>query len=154
MPEPDYPKTYDMKKLLDNWNTDDTDIPPFHYNSLCYFDYQTELDKAINYRDAELPFVVYNNPEVDAVVERWGDLNYMNKKIGPSKKYKTATSKDNHFMYYHGGKNRKNKDWVDQHGRPWEPPTADTDMTFEEWLNVAVDNHNKSLSERKHFYFR
>ncbi len=153
-PEEGYPKTYDMKKVLDNWNADDTTIPPFHYNSLCYFDYKTEFTKALNYRNAELPFVVYNHPEVLETVEKWGDLNYLNSKVGPGKKYKTASSKDNHFMYYSGVKNKGKHKWVDQHGKPWEKPTTMIDMSLEEWLNVAVDNHNKSLPNRKHLYFR
>lgn len=141
-----------MKNILDNWNPDDTTIPPFHFNSLCYFNYQTELDKALNYRNAELPFVIYNVPEINEVVNRWNNLNYLKEKIGPNRKYKTATSEDNHFMYY----NRPDKkgEYKDQQGRPWKKPTGQVDMTFPEWVSKAVMNHNKSLEEREHLYFR
>ena len=141
-----------MKDILDHWNPDDTSIPSYHYNSLCYFDYQRELHKALNYRNAELPFIVYNIPEVESVVQRWSNLNYLNNKIGPNKRYKTATSADNHFMYY-SRPDTKGK-YKDQIGRPWVKPTGQTDMTFSEWIRNAVENHNKTLPERKHLYFR
>ena len=35
-----YPNTYNMMNILNNWNSDETEIPPFHYDSLCHFDYQ------------------------------------------------------------------------------------------------------------------
>jgi len=152
-PPADYPKTYPMKALLDNWNTDDTDIPPFHYNSLCYFDYQTEYSKALAYRNAELPFVIRNIPEVDEVVRRWSDLNYLNNLLGPDKKYTTTISKDNHFMYYRkAGKN--SHQFKDQYGKPWTKPTDKTSLTFKEWLALAVENHNRTLDQRHHYYFR
>jgi hypothetical protein len=141
-----------MKQVLDNWNPDDNTVPAFHYNSLCYFDYQTELDKAMAYRDAEVPFVVYNTPAVQEVVMRWNSMEYLNEKVGPAQKYTTATSQDNHFMYY----SRPDKRGVfkDQQGRPWSKPTGEVKMTFTEWLEAAVENHNKTLEERKHYYFR
>jgi len=39
-------------------------IPPRHYESLCRFDYRTELSKAKTYRERERPFILYNVPEV------------------------------------------------------------------------------------------
>jgi hypothetical protein len=45
-----------MINVLDNWNADNTEIPAFHYDSLCHFDYQnvTDLEKAMAYRTAEV----------------------------------------------------------------------------------------------------
>jgi hypothetical protein len=141
-----------MKQILDNWNPDDNSIPPFHFNSLCYFDFQTEQQKALNYREAEVPFVVYNTPAVQEVVTKWNSMEYLNEKVGPSKKYTTATSRDNHFMYY--SRPDKRGIFKDQQGNPWTKPTGDVQMTFQQWLDTAVENHNKSLEERQHFYFR
>ena len=56
-----------MKTLLDNWNPDDTAIPPSHYDSYCKFDFLKEKDKVEAYRRAEVPFIIYNHPEVDEV---------------------------------------------------------------------------------------
>ena len=68
-----------MKDVIDNWNPDDTTVPPFHYNSICYFDYQTESHKVLNYRDAEVPYILYNVPEVNKLVEQWSSYEYMEK---------------------------------------------------------------------------
>lgn len=81
------------------------------------------------YRQAEVPFVVYNVPEVDDVVRKWGRLPYLREKLGTAsavyicvccadiescvgdKEYRTETSKTNHFMYWmNKGKNFRNKD--------------------------------------------
>lgn len=55
-----------MIDITNNWNTDSTDIPAAHYDSLCHFDYKnsSQLLQAQRYRAAEVPFVVYNIPEV------------------------------------------------------------------------------------------
>ena len=80
----DYPRAYSMIDLTNNWNTDSTELPSHHYDSLCHFNYQneTELKKAYLYRQAEKPFVVYNVPEVDEVVRRWTDVDYLNQILG------------------------------------------------------------------------
>mmetsp|Transcript_26027 Transcript_26027/g.43360 ORF Transcript_26027/g.43360 Transcript_26027/m.43360 type:complete len:216 (-) Transcript_26027:197-844(-) len=36
----------------------------------------------------------------------------------------------------------------------WKPPTGSVQTTFDDWLRLAILNHNKSLSEREHQYFR
>jgi hypothetical protein len=152
VPPPDYPKTYAMKTLLDNWNPDVTVIPPVHYNALCRINYQTDYEKALAYRNAEVPFIVYGHPEVDAVVEKWRDVDYLNKKAGSLATYKTETSPDNHFMYW---KHTSAEDrFKDREGNAWTPPTGHVSMTFGEWLEKAVRGHNTSLEERDHFYFR
>jgi hypothetical protein len=152
VPPPGYPKTYPMKTLLDNWNPDVTVIPPVHYNALCRINYQTDYAKALAYRDAEVPFIVYGHPEVNAVVEKWKDLDYLNKRAGSFAVYKTETSPDNHFMYWkHTSSEERFKD---KEGKAWTPPTGHVSMTFGEWIQKAVRGHNSSLEEREHLYFR
>ena len=84
LPAVDYPRAYSLTALTDNWNTDSTELPPRHYDSLCHFNYQnaTELRRAHSYRLAERPFVVYNVPEVDEVVRRWSNVDYLNTLLG------------------------------------------------------------------------
>jgi hypothetical protein len=147
-PADNYPITYDMKRLLDNWNPDVADIPPIHFNSICRFDYQTELNKALNYRNAEKPFVVYNVPEVDEVVKKWSDLDYLNNLVGPHTNYHAETSNDNHFMYWR----KKSKKLMDR--LHFKPPTGKVPISFADWLKVAVVNNNKTLVDREHLYFR
>ena len=105
--------------LLNNWGPDDTNIPAMHYNSLCYFDYQNPKDyeKALNYRKAEKPFIVYNMPEVNEVVKKWSDLDYLKLKL-KSTKYKSETSPDNHFMYW--ANKKRGKKIKDRYGNSWK----------------------------------
>jgi hypothetical protein len=146
-PPADYPKEYKILDLVNNWNPDSNEIPPFHYDSLCHFDYQnsSQLAQAYAYRAKEVPFIVYNVPEVDSVVKKWNDLKYLTKLLG-SRSYRTETSQSNHFMYWTGGRNVRTSNWT--------PPTKVISTTFQDWLKHAVIGQNKSLDEREHQYFR
>lgn len=152
MPPKDYPKTFSMLDIIQNWNPDDTNIPLFHYDSICHFDYQnaTQMQSAMNYRAVELPFIMYNMPEVDEVVKKWNNLDYLSKLLG-TKTYRTEVSESNHFMYWHGGASSNLRDG---NGKRWKPPTSVISTRFEDWLELAVKGQNKSLIERKHQYFR
>jgi len=153
-PEEGYPKAYPILDMLKNWPADDTVIPPMHHDSLCHFDFQneTELKAAYAYRQAEVPFVVFNIPEVDEVVRKWSNLDYLVQRLGSRTKYRTETSKNNHFMYWRGGSHGgflRNPD-----GSKWSPPTGLASLTFEEWLETSVKGQNVSLENRVHQYFR
>ena len=39
-PPTGYPIAYNMMNVLNNWNSDSTEIPKYHYDSLCHFDFQ------------------------------------------------------------------------------------------------------------------
>jgi hypothetical protein len=150
IPEPGYPKHFSMLDLLKNWNSDNTEIPPYHYDSLCHFNYLnvTEVQIALRYREIEVPFVMYNIPEVDDVVKKWNNLDYLSSKLG-SKAYRTETSTSNHFMYWRhvgGSFLRGNKNW--------KPPTSVISTKFEQWLELAIKGQNKTLEDRQHQYFR
>lgn len=144
IPAPDYPKGYPIANLTANWAIDETDIPARHYDSFCHIDFQADYQKALAYRDAEVPFIMYNIPELDAAVKKWSDLDYLNSRLG-SKRYRTEASTSNHFMYWHGTRGG---------GKDWKPPTEIKQLDFETWLRTAVQNHNKSLINREHLYFR
>ena len=147
-PPPGYPEAYKMLDIVDNWNPDDTNIPEYHYDSLCHFDARTEMHKAENYRQAELPFIVYNHPEVDETARRWGDIDYLERKLG-TRTYRTETSNSNHFMYFRNKRKATNPD-----GSKWVQPTHEIHTSFEDWLKVAVQGQNATTEERKHQYFR
>lgn len=140
-----------MTDVTSNWNTDNTDIPAYHYDALCHFDFQNPVDnkKAWTYRTAERPFVVYNIPEVNEVSKKWNDIDYLHSKLG-SKAYRTETSRSNHFMYWNGGGSRMLRGSTVK----WTPPTGLAQVTFEDWLELAVKGQNKTLEDRTHQYFR
>ena len=102
--------------MLNNWEIDDTSIPPMHYNSLCYFDYEKDYEKALNYRNADKPFIVYNTPAINSAVEKWSDTDYLVSKLG-STKYRSETSDSNHFMYFNHKPNAEKK-YKDSYGTP------------------------------------
>ena len=154
-PSADYPKTYAMETILRNWNPDDATIPNIHYDSICRFDYQLERDTAAAYRRAEVPFIVYNVPEVDEVVRKWSNLDYLSERLGTSP-YRSEVSHSNHFMYWNSLQNpqgatvfHKNSD-----GSVWHAPTSHASYTFEEWLHLAVSGYNKNVTNRDNIYFR
>ena len=84
LPAQDYTRKYNMTTILSNWNPDNTVIPATHFDSLCHFNYSdpVQLQQAYDYREAEVPFVVYNVPEVDDVVRKWSNLDYVQEKLG------------------------------------------------------------------------
>lgn len=60
-PPDDYPRAWPVTDIISNWNPNEvTTISPNYrevYHSLCIFDYQTQYEAALAYRDAEKPFV-------------------------------------------------------------------------------------------------
>lgn len=88
-----------LRRVQDNWNPDDTEIPKLHYDSFCRFDFVTEMEKIRSYKKANVPFIIYNMPDLDSTMERWSDLDYLNDKLGPFFPYPVDTSTNNHFMY-------------------------------------------------------
>lgn len=142
--EPESPPGVPIMDILGNWNMDDTAIPPRHYNTLCRFDYQTEYDKALRYRDAEMPFVVYNIPEFDETVEKWNSEGYLAEALEGGE-YTTQVSKDNHFMYYRLSKSLKPAGYI--------PPTRTERWSYDHWLHEARKSKNLS-TDSEHYYFR
>jgi len=145
VPAPEYPLEYPIDSLLQNWNPDSTIIPAQHFDSLCHFNYQTELHKAFAYRKAEVPFVVYNVPAVDQTVRRWHNMDFLSQKLGP-KSYLAETSKSNHFMYW--STMSHNKKVYNRDGSAWQPPTGNVKVLFEKWIETAIKNHNRTLDAR------
>ncbi len=150
-PNSNYPHEFSAIDILKNWNPDNTEIPARHYDTLCHFDYQDkeQYKLAIQYRDAEVPFVVYNVPEIDAVVKKWGDLDYLQKRLG-NRKYRTEKSENNHFMYW----NSNRKTARSEKETHWKEPTEIISNTFENFIEIAIKGQNTSLEQREHQYFR
>jgi hypothetical protein len=149
VPPPGYPKAYPIMDIIHNWGPDrPKPIPPKHYASFCRFDYQKDLRKALTYRDAELPFILYNVPEADEVARKWAQPGYLENLSG-KQYYKTETSHNNHFMYHSGGS---------AHGsgkKAWVPPTGSEQLTFADFKKKALACEAKNCSnEEKHYYFR
>eukprot|EP01035_Chromulina_nebulosa_P035954 gene35954-48366_t len=141
-----------MIDITNNWNTDSTEIPAAHYDSLCHFDYKnsSQLLQAQRYRAAEVPFVVYNIPEVDNVVHKWNNVDYLSRLLG-KKSYRVEASVSNHFMYWN---NARGNFLRTPKGKDWKPPTEIITSQFENWVELAVKGQNLTLENRTHRYVR
>ena len=141
-PPPHYPYAWNVQKVLENWPPDDTAPRDIIYQGLCVFDYETELEKALNYRKAEVPFVVKNDPKVLRTVERWNQPNYLRQMLREYK-YRTEYSPNNHFMYWMTGKKKK------QAPKGWQAPTEMLRMRYSEWLSHANITDESKLGPGK-----
>ncbi|KAL7546714.1 hypothetical protein ACHAWF_010041 [Thalassiosira exigua] len=144
-PPQDYPRTWKTTEVLGNWNpTDVTTLPPARrdvYQGLCVFDHQTQYATALNYRNAEKPFVIRNDPKVNAVVSRWeDDPEYLHRVLGDVEEYRTERSPNNQFMWYRlRGK---------QAPQGYQQPLNDEiEMTFGEWFEHALEKDGKALGD-------
>jgi Uncharacterized conserved protein len=151
-PPPNYPYAWNVKEVLENWAPDDPKPREYVYQGLCVFDYETERDKAVNYREAELPFVMRDDPRVLRTVERWAQDGYLLRLLGEGTRYRTEYSPNNHFMYWMKPRKKNIKD----HTVPedWKPPTEMMRMPFSEWLQHANVTDDKLGPDMEHWYFR
>ena len=154
-----YPQAWDVLKVLQNWAPDDPTPHTQIYQGVCVFDHETERDKAINYRKAEVPFIVRNDPKVLRTTERWNQPGYMHDLLG-STPYRTEYSPNNHFMYWMnpkaGAKRRKEKMDLAKVNTPndWESPTKLMRMPYAEWLSHANVTDDQVGPDMEHWYFR
>jgi len=150
--------------VLTNWPSDDPDPRPSIYQGLCVFDHETEYEKAKNYREAEVPFVVRDDAEVLRTAERWNTEGYMRRLLGPVP-HRTEYSPDNHFMYWmspnankkKGKKNRNNKNPRKvpiRQPEGWTPPTKMIRMPYDEWLEHANVTDDMLGPDNPHWYYR
>jgi len=161
-PPPNYPYSWNVIQVLENWGPDDTELPlqplpedkqseqqPIKssiYQSLCIFDWNKEedQDKAENYRQLELPFVVQHFPETTKAAERWMTPGYMESLLGDEKVF-NEHSRNNHFMYWRTLRPRND----------YTPPTDTAHLTYPDWLEKAkhIQEARRQASE-EHWYFR
>ena len=148
-PPSGYPQAWPIMDIVNNWSPDNPTIPPTHYHGLCRFDYRRDLAKAMAYRAAEVPFVVYNVPAAEKVVKDWSQPGYLEKLLG-DEKYRTEVSHNNHFMYFSGGRGAGSSG-----AKAWRPPTGIEQMSFKDFKSKALECEQRNCTtEEQHFYFR
>jgi hypothetical protein len=103
MPEPsaDYPYFSTLYSILESWNPDVPDPPTMFTESLQHFNYSNihERDMARLYRDAEVPFKLYDIPDVDKVRDLWTN-EYLLDQFKYNFDTHVESSTNNHFMYW------------------------------------------------------
>jgi len=142
-----YPKYLNLYDVVTQWNPDVPDPPNLFRETLAHFNYSCPRERkmAEAYRNAELPFKVYDVPAFNRATQRWTD-EYLSKEFRKLGSVHVERSDNNHFMY-----------WTTKGGREpegYKPPTEIiTDMSFDEWVKLAkkADEH-KLDNTTEHFY--
>ena len=170
-----YPFLEPLGTLMTRWPQDDIDHPPQPFvEQLQHFDYNDpkQVEMAVKFRDAELPFKVYNVPEVVAAGKKWTD-EYVSGHF--DRDYEKTTS----FLDGLFGRRNERKNWYGvpmAHGHcqeakgnffsffqpiNWEPrtmgppPTMDNDLTYAQWAKHARYADKVSLeSTEQHYYWQ
>jgi len=155
-PPPNYPMEWPILDILNNWNPHNTTFPslsqrPSIYQGLCRFDHKTEFSKALAYRNAELPFILRDDPQVNEVVERWNQPTYLPSVLGSDIQYSAEYSKTNHLMYY---KSQKPKILQRLGFKNWKPPMSTVKITYDKWVEKALQPLEETGPDKPHWYFR
>lgn len=95
----------------------------------------------------EVPFKMYNVPNINEVVNKWKSDEYMVKKFGDHMQ-RVTTSMSNHFRFF-----RLQRRMAQRPVGDFKPPTGHRDMTFAEYLQHAKDADKQDL-ETDHFYLQ
>ena len=171
-PPDGYPYAWNIIDVLTHWPPDDPTPRLDVHQGWCVFDYQTEYDKAMNYRDHELPFVVRGDPEVAATVERWNAPGYMDRLMN-TVQHRTELSSNNHFLYWMKpnippGTLEKRRAVQQAEHRPerkrfgyhveapanWSEPTKMMRMDYKEWVGHANVTDDELGPDKPHWYYR
>jgi Cupin-like domain len=145
-----YPIQWNVLDVLSNWNPDNTTIPSKIYQGVCALDWNDDHQRRLaeKYREAELPFLLHNHPEIWRTAERWSHYDYLTKLLGDSTTYRNEHSWDNHMPYW-----KLRGDAKKPHG--WKPPTDNVELSFPDWYSKAIHLEEKiSITEAEHYYFR
>jgi len=151
-----YPPLEQMSTIFETWGQDDLDSPPDTLvEVLQHFDYQDpeQMEAAIKYRNLELPFKVYNVPELESANLKWTDeyvasyFNGDNDDNAPQSKGACQQSVDNFFAFH------RPPLWsVELLGAP---PSLDLGWTYDKWARHAVYADKVSLPvSKKHYYWQ
>jgi len=152
-----YPPLEKMSTIFETWGQDDLDSPPETLiETLQHFDFldPEQVQAATKYRDLELPFKVYNVPEVVAANSKWTD-EYLAAHFNgdnddddaPESRGSCSESVDSFFAFH-----RANLWNVDLLG---PPPGLDLDWSFDKWAKHSVYADEVGLpAYQKHYYFQ
>jgi hypothetical protein len=157
-PPPGYPFDWTLLDVLKSWPPDDPTPRPTIFQGLCVFDYNKDYDKAVTYREAELPFVVINDPQVQQAVKRWNAPEYMASMLG-GVRHRTEYSENNHFLYWNAPRTKKKKGLLrpppqKDELKDWKQPTQMLRMSYLEWLHHANVTDEELGPDKPHWYYR
>eukprot|EP01041_Mallomonas_annulata_P005106 gene5106-10219_t len=144
-----YPEFQPLSQILQKWSPDDVNISASYSDTLRIFDFSMPSERSIAklYRDAELPFKVFNTIYLNKAVLKWTDDYIL--KHAKGKGFAVEKSKSNHFLFWNT--NFKNSTLYPN----FIPPTEFSQMSIEEWLKTAKDSEltTKIINKKKDYYY-
>lgn len=166
-----YPNLEPLGTLMTRWPQDDIDHPPQPFvERLQHFDFNDpdHVAMALKFRDEELPFKVYNVPEVVAAGKKWtdeyvashfdggGKRSLWNDILGrghekrnkdniPMSKGHCQEANGNFFSFF------QPMNWEPRTMGP--PPTLDNDWTYARWAKHARYADKVSLDPTEEHYY-
>ena len=170
-PPPNYPVEWKALDVLEHWGIDQTVVPVDDENGenggghrmmmmmihqgLCVFDWENIQDrpKVQVYRQAEVPFVLQNHPQVLQTAERWSTEGYLEELLPNDKLVRNEHAAGNHFMFWRLLNQHKNQKQL----RTWQAPTEMVELSYKEWKQKALALEQIPDSEQakvEHWYFR
>ena len=133
--------------ILRHWKPNNVNPPSQIHQGVCVFDYRRDYVKVLNYRNAEVPYIVRGDPEVAQTIERWYTDDYMSK-LTKDEMHRCEFSESNQFMYWLSRKK-------DNPPPGWKKPTSILRITYDEWLRKAnITDESKLAPDQPHYYFR
>ena len=154
-----YPQLETLGDMFQRWPQNNLDEPPTPFvERLLHFNYSNPEERAaaLKFRQAELPFKLYDVPEVTAAGIQWTD-DYVSQHFdtphsflsgGPPRSQGKCQESANHFFAFFTPPLWK----VSTMGAP---PTRNNDWSFKQWARHARYADAVGLAEdRPHFYWQ
>ena len=151
-PPAGYPREYPILDVLRNWNPNSVVPPQQVYQGICVFDVSLANNitlmrqQILNYRVAEVPFVVRNDKAVRQAVKLWKTPDYLSSKL--KGKLFQATLSNTTIMTYYSTDPENNV--VPE---AFVPFTRNVPMSFDDWNNRAHGSIQDNFHE-KYAYLR
>eukprot|EP00815_Leptocylindrus_aporus_P004427 CAMPEP_0116069312 /NCGR_PEP_ID=MMETSP0322-20121206/12225_1 /TAXON_ID=163516 /ORGANISM="Leptocylindrus danicus var. apora, Strain B651" /LENGTH=457 /DNA_ID=CAMNT_0003556677 /DNA_START=95 /DNA_END=1468 /DNA_ORIENTATION=+ len=146
-----YPHAFPVKEVLNHWQPDEPSNFPENYEiyqGICVFQWgRDSAEKILNYRSAEVPYVIRGDPDVTETARRWSHPEYLHELLGDQPQ-KSEFSLNNHFMYWK----------APQKGRTppkgWKKPTENRKISYNEWFKKANVDESQLTTNSPHWYYR
>jgi len=147
-----YPQLDTLGDIMKRYPQDDLDNPPQPFvEKLLHFNYSNPKERAaaVLFRDAELPFKVYDVP--DLPTQKWTD-KYVSEQFDGFLRFSSASglaqeSPNNFFAFF------TQSEWHLEDMGP--PPTRNNDWTYKKWSDHARYADHVGLDfDQPHFYWQ
>jgi hypothetical protein len=134
---------FTLGELLSHWNPDDVGMDKWEWSlahpkrgkGIPRFDYSNEEERKVAelYREAEMPFIVYNNPVVESAIDTYFTIDALSKSFGDELLMVEQSVNYNHFTYYKDNHireyKRKNPSYI--------APQQHIEMKFDDYLYLC-----------------